>query len=701
MKKEKRNKQGIRFKISATLILMCIASIALVCIVFFVGLRAILYGIANNGEKLDERIMELSSSTMSEQITDRMKSEAKSNAGLADLLFVDVEHSVRVLANAAERVYAGGDSYPQRVVSLPDMEMDGTLTTQLLYTTEADPDDPSVQKEIGRLGNLQDILLAENDNSEASAVNYIVSETGIIIRSDMDAGSKYDKDGNIMRYEPDKLSWYAGAKESGDVYFTPVSIDENSGKKEIVCSIPIFYQDRIMGVAAAAMYLDDIQNIMRDGKMGGSSEECILDSDGKILFSTKEDLELSGILEKFELTEDHIFIDEIEGMPYYISYASIESVHWTYLVMVPEKDINAPIVSLLKGIADDSEETTVFLEGVILKILLILLLVIVSIVLAVILTGRHLSMAISKPIIELTDKVGSMNGENLDFIWEKDTGDETQLLADSFKDLTERVKKYIIEVQEITAEKERIGAELNVARKIQADMLPKKFPAFPDRKEFDIYASMNPAKEVGGDFYDFFLVDDDHLAIVMADVSGKGVPAALFMAIAKTLIKTQTKIIKKPDKVLEKVNRMLFEVNDEGMFVTVWLGIMEISTGEVVAANAGHEYPAIRNSRGCFELFKDPHSTVIGVLDDEEYDGYKFRMEEGDCLFVYTDGVVEARNTDQKFFEFEGMINALNREAFSEPKELLEIVKKSIDEFAGDEAQFDDITMLAIERKEK
>ncbi len=700
MRKNKRKKQGIKFKISITLILMCIASIALVCIVFFVGLHVILYGIADNGKKLDKSIMELSSSMMTEQITDRMKSEAKSKAGLADLLFVDAEYSARVLADAAERVYARGDSYPQMKAALPDTENDGALTTQLLFTTEADPDDPSVQKEIGLLGNLQDILLAENDNNEASAVNYIVSETGIIIRSYMDSGSKADKDEKIMRYDLDELPWYVGAKESGGVYFTPVLKDVNNGKEEIVCSVPIFYQNRIMGVAATAMYLDDIHNIMKKAKMGDSSEECILDSDGKILFTTKKDLDLSGILEKSGLVEDNIFLDEIEGIPYYISYASIESVDWTYLVMIPEKDINAPTATLLKSIADYSEETTLFLQGVILKILLILLLVIVVIVLAIILTGRHLSLAISKPIIELTDRVGSMNGENLDFTWEKDTGDETQLLADSFKNLTERVKKYIIEVQEITAEKERIGAELNVAKRIQADMLPKKFPAFPDRKEFDIYASMNPAKEVGGDFYDFFLVDDDHLAIIMADVSGKGVPAALFMAISKTLIKTQTKIIKEPAKVLEKVNSMLCEVNDEGMFVTVWLGIMEISTGEVIAANAGHEYPVIR-CRGKFELLKDPHSTIIGVLEDEKYDDYKFKLEEGDCLFIYTDGVVEARNTAQKFFKFEGMIDALNREAFSEPKRLLEIVKGAVDEFAGEEPQFDDITMLAIERKVK
>ena len=182
------------------------------------------------------------------------------------------------------------------------------------------------------------------------------------------------------------------------------------------------------------------------------------------------------------------------------------------------------------------------------------------------------------------------------------TGDEVELLANSFRKMEEDVISYLRSFMAITAENERIGAELNVATQIQADMLPRIFPAFPERPEFDIYASMTPAKEVGGDFYDFFLVDDDHLAMVIADVSGKGVPAALFMVIAKTLLKNAAQTGLSPKAVLEKVNNQLCANNEAEMFVTVWLGIYEISTGKLTAANAGHEYPAIRRSGGRFEL---------------------------------------------------------------------------------------------------
>ena len=319
--------------------------------------------------------------------------------------------------------------------------------------------------------------------------------------------------------------------------------------------------------------------------------------------------------------------------------------------------------------------------------------------LIVMVVATRLSHVIVKPINKLTERVRSIEGDSLDFVWEDDTGDETQLLALSFQSLTERIKEYISEVQAITAEKERIGAELSVATQIQADMLPCIFPAFPERTEFDIYASMTPAKEVGGDFYDFFLLDDDHLAMVIADVSGKGVPAALFMVISKTLIKNQAQIYSSPKEILEKVNNLLCANNREGMFVTVWLGIMEISTGKVMAANAGHEYPAVRKADGMFELLKDKHGMVAGVMQDMKYTEYEMEIEEGGCLFVYTDGVPEATNAQNQLFGTDRMVAALNREPSAPPEQLLINVKGAVDEFVGEAPQFDDLTMLAMERK--
>lgn len=250
-------------------------------------------------------------------------------------------------------------------------------------------------------------------------------------------------------------------------------------------------------------------------------------------------------------------------------------------------------------------------------------------------------------------------------------------------------------------EKERIGAELHVATQIQSSMLPCIFPAFPEYQEFDIYASMNPAKEVGGDFYDFFLVDKDHLALVIADVSGKGVPAALFMMISKTLLKNAAQADLSPKEALQKVNNQLLESNEAEMFVTVWLGIYEISTGRLTAANAGHEYPALKRAGGKFELFKDRHGFVLAGMENTRYREYEIQLNEGDILFVYTDGVAEATDNDNQLYGAERMLEALNRRADAGPKELLEEVKSDIDGFVGEAMQFDDITMMALKIRRK
>lgn len=281
------------------------------------------------------------------------------------------------------------------------------------------------------------------------------------------------------------------------------------------------------------------------------------------------------------------------------------------------------------------------------------------------------------------------------------TGDEIEELSEAIKTMEMEINDYIDHLTEVTAEKERMGAELNIATQIQASMLPCIFPAFPDRNEFDIYASMDPAKEVGGDFYDFFLIDEDHIALVMADVSGKGVPAALFMVIAKTLLKNTAQSGISPKEVLSQVNTQLCENNEAEMFVTVWLGIMQISTGHMVCANAGHEYPAIRRVGGQYELLHDKHGFVLAGMEGSRYREYEITLEKGDSLFVYTDGVPEATNAENELFGTDRMLEALNQNPDAASEEVIREVQKAMEVFVKQAPQFDDITMLSMIYKGK
>ena len=276
------------------------------------------------------------------------------------------------------------------------------------------------------------------------------------------------------------------------------------------------------------------------------------------------------------------------------------------------------------------------------------------------------------------------------------TGDEIEELSKSFEQMSCDLRDYISENSRISAERERIATELDMAARIQANQLPSVFPPFPDRTEFDLYASMKPVKEVGGDFYDFFLVDDDHLALVMADVSGKGVPAALFMMVSRALIKNTLKSGYSPEETLKSVNAQLLETNRTKQFVTVWLAVVELSTGRGVASNAGHEHPMLRHAGGDYELVVYKHSPPVAASKRTRFLSHEFTLVPGDTLFVYTDGVTDATDADEELFGTERLVEALNRDPDASPEATVENVSKTLREFVGGADQFDDITMLCL-----
>ena len=281
------------------------------------------------------------------------------------------------------------------------------------------------------------------------------------------------------------------------------------------------------------------------------------------------------------------------------------------------------------------------------------------------------------------------------------SNDEVSDLYHEIQSMETRIVDYTEHLTQVTAEKERVNTELRTASQIQESMLPHIFPAFPDRDEFDLFASMTPAKEVAGDFYDFFLIDDKHLAVVIADVSDKGVPAALFMMSSKILINYRAQMGGSPSEILTAVNAQICKNNKSRMFVTVWLGILNLETGVLTCSNAGHEYPLVRGRDGVFRILKDQHGLVIGALAKSVYRDYEIRMEPGNAVFVYTDGVVEANNENGDFYGLERLETALNRLADQSPKDILEGIKADVNTFAGNASQFDDLTMLCLEYKGK
>ena len=444
---------------------------------------------------------------------------------------------------------------------------------------------------------------------------------------------------------------------------------------------------------------------------------AVINNEGKVIFAPEgngiftvetsdnakdiradENKELAGFVSKALTEQTGLTTVNIGGKEYYMAGSPLKTVGWTVVSFVDKSITEQPaqlMVSEFKSINEDA--TDKFNEGMNHSKQTIFIMIAVLLVLGSI-GGLFVANRIVKPVEHMTKRIHEISGTDLAFEMDDTyrTGDEIEVLAESFATLSKRTISYIEQITKITAEKERIGAELELATRIQADMLPNIFPAFPAREELDIYATMTPAKEVGGDFYDFFLIDDNHLGMVMADVSGKGVPAALFMMMSKILVNNFAMMGGSPAKVLEQTNAQICKNNDEEMFVTVWFGVLDIETGKVTAANAGHEYPIIKKANGEFELFKDKHGFVIGGMSGMRYKEYEFTLEKGGTLFLYTDGVAEATNAENQLFGTERMLAALNAETEADPKKLLENMKKSVDEFVGDAPQFDDLTMLGV-----
>lgn len=432
---------------------------------------------------------------------------------------------------------------------------------------------------------------------------------------------------------------------------------------------------------------------------------------GKVLNSLSVHGEMYPDLETYEVGE----ITEISSEDYYEAYGQImngeKSNAFVYRLNMPYAQRNKDHITGLAPIRNSSgeivgimcaEATFAWYKEALRLYLIDLLKWLANVLVVSVVAGSLLvRFRVVIPFIKITKETDRFAKTNqlaeVSIADEIKRNNELGQLATSVDQMEHQITEYIDNITKMTSEQEKLKVELDIATKIQSASLPHDFPAFPERKEFELFASMNPAKEVGGDFYDFFLIDDDHLALVVADVSGKGVPGALFMMVSKIMIDNYSSVTIDPSSILEMVNNKICENNEAEMFVTVWLGILEISTGILRTANAGHENPVIMKKDEDFVLLKEKHGLVIGALEGVKFKNQEYKLEPGDTIFMYTDGVPEATNDKDELYGTERMIRALN--TWKDEENLHKItdgVKKDVDIFVKDAPQFDDLTMLVF-----
>ena len=662
-----------------------------------------------------EAIAEISETTMDAVVADSLTSKAEMAAMLADDLFVRLSSTVQILADNAENLLQTPELYSARPFALPDASMEGKISLQLVGETNRMPEDPAVLEKLSLLANLSDVMTALYRNAGTSSV-YIAVPEGYMLCVDDKADARIDEQGNVLTIPIRERPWYLGAAQSDSIFFTDVLKDTFTGEIGITCTIPIRQNGHLIAVAAADLFLDQMEEaVSNSGDVVHYT--CIINNQGHVVFSPQNQgtlrartAEEAVDLRSSEQADLAAFVRDalngvtgvreldLDGDRVYLAGAPVKTLGWAVVSVVDKAATERPTIMMQEQFDSTlNEAATIYNKNldrskqtIIVLILLILIMGLTA--------GDRLSRRIVRPLEHMTNRVRSLGGKNLQFRMEEEyrTGDEIEVLAESFAALSAKTLQYVDQVKRVTAEKERIGAELTMANAIQRSQLPRLFPPFPNRHEFNLFATMKPAKEVGGDFYDFFMVDNDHVALVMADVSGKGVPAALFMMVTRMLIKSRLQSGESVAEALTNVNRQLCENNELGYFVTVWLAVLEISTGKGVAVNAGHEHPVLRRSDGKYELVLYRHSLAVAAMDGVRFRQHEFQLCPGDSFFVYTDGVTEATNGEHELFGTDRMLEALNKEPDAEPDQLLKNVMDDIHRFMDGEDQFDDITMMCL-----
>ena len=650
-------------------------------------------------------------------IVENMDRQTELQAQLTDDLFHDRAVGVQMVGQYAGKLLENTSRSPREAWQRPDSSHNGELFVHALFADGLE--ESAVDDKLSVIANMTDLMLSLCSTNGTDNIWFTLPE-GATLMADTVSGNWIGEDGSYIPYDACSRYWYRQAVDAGKMVFSDVEYDYRTGRLCVTCSLPVYNsKGTLLGVAGSDIFLDDMEKAIRKSIENGGFLGVINES-GHLIVAPSDsgtfqvnssaeapDLRHSEYEDISALVRDgmqgktDVRLVNVQGETYYAICVPMETVGWTLLAGYSEADAELPVRHLESDYQQIQQEAVAAYREKNAAGTVWLWVVLAALLLVMLLGAFILSKRIVKPLNTITKRIASLSETNLEFKMEDTykTGDEVEALAESFATISHRTVEYLETVRRVTAEKERIGTELTLATQIQAAMLPHIVPAFPDRTDFDVIGSTNPAKEVGGDFFDYFLVDDDHLCLVMADVSGKGVPAALLMMASKIILQSVAMLGRSPGEILKKTNEAICSNNEAEMFVTVWIGILELSTGKLTCSNAGHEYPVFKRRDGQFELYKDKHGFVIGGMEGISYKEYEIQLEPGSKLFLYTDGVTEATNAENELFGTDRMLAALNADLAASNELVLCHVHEAIDNFVRDAEQFDDITMLCLEYK--
>ncbi len=702
-------KLRINTKILLTLLGLSLISLVLSAYIVFSNIKRLSDYALESSISLGEQAVSDSTKALKDQAEKHLLRLAKDQATISNTLFEKVEAETDIMTKYASILWNNPSSFKYKRSYSQEEKPDDIYSTST-YALAPGVTIDAIRQEFNLSSNLDDIFMPIYSNDPNLTWLYAGTESGMIRIYPWVSGID-------PSFDPRVRGWYKRAKETGDIGWSELYIDVVTGRLMVTCS-KAFYdsENRLIGVVGVDVTVETINQKIINTQIGELGYAFLIDNHGKVIarpglsakdkrwdesFETEnllhsDNTELSKVIEDMIAGNSRISRFIFEEGEKYVAYAPIISTNWSIGVVMPVEEVIAPALATRSRIISVTENTSAQINKQIESVRNILAVAFVIIISVIFVIGYRLSRRITEPILALSEGAKIVGRGNLGYHLEVKTGDEVEDLANAFNKMTNDLKTYTKNLKETTAAKERIESELKIAAEIQVSMLPRIFPPFPNRKEFDIFASMDPAKEVGGDFYDFFFIGENRLCFVIGDVSGKGVPAALFMVISRTLLKTEALRGFPPNEILFRVNNMLCPDNDACMFVTIFCGILNIETGEIQFANAGHNPPlASANSHG-FEFIQMPKGFVVGIMENTEFESKKLTLKPNDIIFTYTDGVTEAMNPEAKLFSGERLKQSLSNLKGKDITNIIHEIRVQIKAFTQRAPQSDDITMLAL-----
>ena len=634
-----------------------------------------------------------------------------------DLIYQDVA----ILADYMTKIATNPQDYKPVHLLNPQFEAVFNTETYLTYGPDVFRDGltPELEYEIGIAGNIRLVMMPlAKSFSDYKSSCYVGSKHGYFICSSVFPNVTTAlpfEESEFFEYDPRERPWYKIAVNADKPVFSDLFAHMNISKYQLIgCSAPYFDKNGVAGVVGIDVANNEIYNALADTAIGEKGFSFVLNDKGEVIFSSKTSGELvatSGdndlrkssekslaeVVKKMNSAQSGILPVIVDGEEYYLAFAPMKNIGWSFATLTPKNEIIATAEDSRNFFLEQISGFMLRLQNEFFILTLSGLILLAGLLYILFLSSRKASALLVKPINELSDGARNIASGDLDLKFNIRTGDEIEHLATCFNAMTAELKTYIKNLTKITAEKERIATELNVASEIQNGLLPKDFPV---RSDFELLATMTPAKEVGGDFYDFYFIDETHLAITVADVSGKGIPAALFMVISKTVLKnfTVSGHMNGLAQVVAEANDKLCANNEAMMFVTAFIGVLDLESGEFIFVNAGHNPPVVYHAESNSCDFLDVKKNfVLGPMDEIPFVEQKINFKRGDLIFIYTDGVTEALNVKDEEYLPDRLIDFMNKtDCRADLETLLKNIRADVSAHVGEAQQSDDITMFAL-----